>query len=418
MRSANFTLTIADNNVVVDGHTSPPASQWRFNISAQGGSPSFTCTMTITGPTQNITSQIQACAAPLPTPKANSFAFDVVQQSATPSFTGNGNTVFWLTLNQNVTSSAFITSAAAGLSPVYYVNVCQDGVGGWNMVWPTNVRIPDNYTFKTTAGACSPVAFAYNPNNSTWTPWEDRTGGGGGGPGITVQVNGTTTTVQSLLNLIQGTGITITSDAFGGVTITNTAASTTGTAGVLQKTDGSGNHVASNITETGTKLTVDDNTYFKGPVSPWLDITRYGGYIGPNYNAAATTCTIAATSTSASCAAASDFANGHGILIPGAGPAPVICRSVRRASRNATVSGWDDDAQLCGGAARLCGWIDSRKPGGEHLDGPSFDGAGHVHDFRRMELQYLDAHLHADDDGGAQHADDFERPHEQALRTG
>src|SRR5690348_3099814 len=27
-----FSLKLADNNVVVDGHTSPPASQWRFNI--------------------------------------------------------------------------------------------------------------------------------------------------------------------------------------------------------------------------------------------------------------------------------------------------------------------------------------------------------------------------------------------------
>jgi hypothetical protein len=56
----------------------------------------------------------------------------------------------------------------------------------------------------------------------------------------------------------------------------------------------------------------------------WLDITRYGGYIGPNFNSAATTCSISANSRTASCASASDFANGHGILIFGARPAPVI----------------------------------------------------------------------------------------------
>ena len=56
----------------------------------------------------------------------------------------------------------------------------------------------------------------------------------------------------------------------------------------------------------------------------WLDITRYGGYIGPNYSAAATTCSIGASSRVAACVSASDFSNGNGILILGAGPVPVI----------------------------------------------------------------------------------------------
>ena len=68
---------------------------------------------------------------------------------------------------------------------------------------------------------------------------------------------------------------------------------------------------------------IDADFHTKGP-NPWLDVTRYGGYIGQNYNAAATTCSINASSTAATCASASDFANGHGILILGAGPAPVI----------------------------------------------------------------------------------------------
>jgi len=57
---------------------------------------------------------------------------------------------------------------------------------------------------------------------------------------------------------------------------------------------------------------------------PWLDITRYGGYVGPNYNAPATTCSIRSSSRVASCASVSDFSNGNGILILGAGPVPVI----------------------------------------------------------------------------------------------
>ena len=68
---------------------------------------------------------------------------------------------------------------------------------------------------------------------------------------------------------------------------------------------------------------IDADFHTKGP-NPWLDITRFGGYIGPNYNASVTTCSINSGSAAASCAAASDFANGHGILILGAGPAPAI----------------------------------------------------------------------------------------------
>ena len=68
---------------------------------------------------------------------------------------------------------------------------------------------------------------------------------------------------------------------------------------------------------------IDADFHTKGP-NPWLDLTRFGGYLGPNYNAAATTCSINSGSTAASCASASDFQNGHGILILRAGPAPAI----------------------------------------------------------------------------------------------
>jgi len=68
---------------------------------------------------------------------------------------------------------------------------------------------------------------------------------------------------------------------------------------------------------------IDADFHTKGP-NPWLDVTRFGGYIGPNFSTNATTCSINLGSTTASCAAASDFQNGHGILILGAGPAPAI----------------------------------------------------------------------------------------------
>ncbi len=68
---------------------------------------------------------------------------------------------------------------------------------------------------------------------------------------------------------------------------------------------------------------IDADFHTKGP-NPWLDMTRFGGYIGPIYSTNATTCSITASSMAASCASASDFANGHGILLLGAGPAPAI----------------------------------------------------------------------------------------------
>jgi hypothetical protein len=68
---------------------------------------------------------------------------------------------------------------------------------------------------------------------------------------------------------------------------------------------------------------VDADIHPKEP-SPWYEVTRFGGYIGPNYRNPATTCSLRASSKSATCASASDFANGHGILVLGAGPAPVI----------------------------------------------------------------------------------------------
>lgn len=41
----------------------------------------------------------------------------------------------------------------------------------------------------------------------------------GGGSGITLKTNGTSNTVQSILNLISGTNVTLTSDGSGGITI-------------------------------------------------------------------------------------------------------------------------------------------------------------------------------------------------------
>ena len=68
--------------------------------------------------------------------------------------------------------------------------------------------------------------------------------------------------------------------------------------------------------------TVDANFYTKGP-NPSYDVTRYGGYIGDNYNTSVNG-TISASSAILTVSGALDFANGQGILVLGAGPAPSI----------------------------------------------------------------------------------------------
>jgi hypothetical protein len=59
-----------------------------------------------------------------------------------------------------------------------------------------------------------------------------------------------------------------------------------------------------------------------GPNPTW-DVTMFGGYIGPNFNTP-TTGSISAGSSSLSVVSALDFLTGNGILVEGAGPAPVI----------------------------------------------------------------------------------------------
>ncbi|MGB7437963.1 MAG: hypothetical protein WBR26_03240 [Candidatus Acidiferrum sp.] len=66
----------------------------------------------------------------------------------------------------------------------------------------------------------------------------------------------------------------------------------------------------------------DADFHTKGPNPTW-DVTQFGGYIGPNY-ATPTTGSISSGSSTLTVASAMDFAAGQGILVVGAGPAPVI----------------------------------------------------------------------------------------------
>jgi hypothetical protein len=86
-------------------------------------------------------------------------------------------------------------------------------------------------------------------------------------------------------------------------------------------TGGSG--AQTNLPNTFTApQTIDADFRTKGP-NPSYDVTRYGGYVGPNYNTP-TTGSISSGTTTLTLANALDFANLHGILILGAGPSPTI----------------------------------------------------------------------------------------------
>ncbi len=91
--------------------------------------------------------------------------------------------------------------------------------------------------------------------------------------------------------------------------------------GPIASSSGAQTNVANTFT---APQSIDADFHTKGP-NPTYDVTRFGGYVGPNYQfAAGTTGTISGGQSSLTLASALDFVNGHGILVIGAGPAPTI----------------------------------------------------------------------------------------------
>ena len=85
---------------------------------------------------------------------------------------------------------------------------------------------------------------------------------------------------------------------------------------------GPGNGAQTNVSNTFTAAqNIDADFHTRGP-NPWFDISRYGGY--SSAAPPSTTGTMSASSAALILAAAQDFANGQGIVIYGAGPAPSI----------------------------------------------------------------------------------------------
>jgi hypothetical protein len=144
-----FNVVLADNNIVSDGHTSPPASQWRFNITSQDGLTSFFCIMTITGITQNISAPIQACAPPLAGggggggSKGSMYRFNIA--GSTPLTAANFQFTGWGTgatiSSVTGTDTAFSITMTAGTTPTINPTVTLTFIDGpWTNIYSVNAQ--------------------------------------------------------------------------------------------------------------------------------------------------------------------------------------------------------------------------------------------------------------------------------------
>ena len=87
---------------------------------------------------------------------------------------------------------------------------------------------------------------------------------------------------------------------------------------------GTSSGAQTNVTNTFTaSQNFDADMHSKGP-NPYFDIMRYGGYVGNVTSPQTMTCSISAGSTTLSCTSNPDFQNGHGVVVPLAGPLPTL----------------------------------------------------------------------------------------------
>src|SRR5216684_113912 len=145
---AAFSLSLADNLAVSDGHTGGQASQWIFLVNSRDGQTHFSCAMTVTGASQVITSALQACAALLPAQGGGGGAFVVKTipcasnivfgMGGLPPITAN--TAFTVALNCNATSTSVIGQGGGPIQTgaIAQFTLTQNNVGGFSFAWPSN----------------------------------------------------------------------------------------------------------------------------------------------------------------------------------------------------------------------------------------------------------------------------------------
>lgn len=137
----NLSMTITGNDTIT-----PTPSQWNFTVvSNTTPQVSFSVLITITGTTQDISANLVAAAAPLPTTTSTRLGLPpvTVAFSTTPIFNTAQGTSFSMTLTGNVTSST-ITNSFDGQIVVF--EFIQDAVGSRTVVFPVivlNAQSPD-----------------------------------------------------------------------------------------------------------------------------------------------------------------------------------------------------------------------------------------------------------------------------------
>ena len=155
-----FSLILADNAQVTDGHTSSPASKWNFSISSQNGKTSFTCTLTITGATQNISAAIQACAAPFPASVATAASL-LGPGTISGTFSGTPTQTGLWTFGAGIVTT---TETASGLITANG-GITSAGPNIWNGT--TTASLLNGDLFITSAGAYQSMAACYAALSAT-----------------------------------------------------------------------------------------------------------------------------------------------------------------------------------------------------------------------------------------------------------
>jgi hypothetical protein len=297
--TASFSVNVPSNTAIT-----PSGSTWDVQVCsiAQGNSPCFTVrSVTITGATQNISSAV------IPPPIRIDLA-----HPAYPFVVA-------------YTSSEIVTAPIGGLfynfTTTHY-NMCQ-------AIAPTG----NDQAF----GTCSTWVQVCQVGDVCGT----------GSTGATFYLNNSLVAVQPGLNLISTPPLSIT--AFNDTV--NSRVNYTLAVPVCSPAGGS--HAAGLVPDTGavvdlTKFLRSDCTFatpaggggsgspvnspspfvfntdmqFGGP-NPYYDVRKAGGYVGDNFNTSVTG-TMGAPSSTITISSALDFANGQGVVILGAGPAPSI----------------------------------------------------------------------------------------------
>ena len=259
----NFSANLPDNNLIVDGHTSSPASLWRFNIcSAPGKYPGpqycFNTALTITGGTQNITSALQAAAAILPATTTGTvtsvgcvptgtITCVVTNPTTHPVLTIGGGAGTGTVTSVSCTAGSNVTCSVANPTTTPNITVSATGGSGSPAGPNTSVQVDNSGAFGSLNGSTSDAAgdltLGANLHQKGPSPTFDVTAYGASGSNNYTTTSGgvtggaTTIPLSSAIDFANGEGLMI-----GGAGPVNTLATPTGAAGLMIGATGSTSH--------------------------------------------------------------------------------------------------------------------------------------------------------------------------------